>query len=109
MLAVKSNATGSETVLFADFTNFRTFTIQHEIIPVISKSVKRTKASIMRFFFDIKAKRTPSIVRKLFSNTSDNKQIIVEAKRTPSILKRTGNEPVFPTSLHKSVANSAYQ
>ncbi len=24
---------------FADFTSFRTFTIQHEIIPVISKSV----------------------------------------------------------------------
>ena len=72
VLAVKSNATGSETVLFADFTNFRTFTIQHEIIPVISKSVKRTKASIMRFFFDIKAKRTPSIVRKLFSKRSEH-------------------------------------
>ncbi len=30
---------------FADFTIFRTFTIQHEIIPVISKSVCDEKCS----------------------------------------------------------------
>ena len=36
-------------------------------------------------------------------NTFDSKQIIFEAKRTPSILKGHGNEPVFPTFLHKSV------
>ena len=42
-------------------------------------------------------------------NTSNSKQIIFETKRTPSILKGHGNEPVFPTFLHKSVADSAYQ
>jgi hypothetical protein len=99
VLAVKSNATGSETVLFADFTNFRTFTIQHEIIPVISKSVKRTKASIMRFFFDIKAKRTPSIVRKLFSKRSEH------IRENENYFRSEANTLDSKTAVFKAKAN----
>jgi hypothetical protein len=52
--------------------------------------IKRSevKASIMVFFFDIEAKRTRSILRKLFrseANTFDRKKFIFEAKRTRSI------------------------
>ncbi len=42
-------------------------------------------------FFDIKAKRTPSIVSKLFqneANTLDRTKIIFEAKRTSSIARQ---------------------
>ncbi len=41
------------------------------------------------------------------ANTFDNKKIIYDAKRTPSILKGHGNEPVFPTFLHKSVRHGS--
>jgi hypothetical protein len=62
--------------------------------PVSNGNASETKANESfenGVFFDIEAKRTPSIVRKLFSKRSEHirkKKIIFEAKRTRSIARK---------------------
>ncbi len=69
---------------------------------------KRTRQSVSKLF----SKRSEHIRQKenyfrIEANTLDRKKIIFEAKRTPSILKGHGNEPVFPTFLHKLVRHGS--
>ena len=60
---------------------------------------KRTKASIMRFFFDIKAKRTPSIVRKLFSKRSEH------IRQNENYFRSEANTFDSKTAVFKAKAN----
>jgi hypothetical protein len=73
--------------------------VRKTLIPTRNGNASETKANESfdnGVFFDIKAKSTPSIVSKIFwseTNTLDRKKILFEAKRTRSIVRKLFSTP----------------